>query len=259
MRTAIALGLCAWLSGACLYFADDDKKGPPPPTPAPPAKKAVKQTVTTTPAPTVGLQIPASEQKPKVNSNDVEGALDRPTFADFSETPLSQVLMFLRTQHNIHIFLDDAGLANAMVDREQPITLQLKDVRLALVLDLILEPLNLDYGVRENILFISSKERIAALRETSVVRIGDIIPEGAAGSESAQRIVGTITEQIDRDLWTANGGMSNIEFIPDARSLVVTTTSRTHRKITKLLEELRSAKVAEGMPAKGGTSRIAAR
>jgi hypothetical protein len=259
MRTAIAIGLCASLSGACLYFADDKKV--PLSEPPPPAKKVVrKESAATKPAPAVGPQIPVPEQKPKVVNNDVEGALERPTFADFSETPLSQVLMFLRTQHNIHIFLDDAGLANAMVDRDQAVTLQMKDVRLALILDLILEPLNLDYAVRENVvLFISSRERIAALRETSVMRIGDIIPEGAAGSESAERIVATITEQIDRDLWNANGGQSNIEFIPDARSLVVTTTCRTHRKIAKLLEELRSAKVANGMPTNGGTSRIAAR
>jgi hypothetical protein len=256
MRTAIAIGLCASLSGACLYFADDKKPQSPP---ADPPRKAVKQTVTTRLAPAVGPQIPAPERTPKVDEIDVEGALDRPTFADFSETPLSQTLMFLGTQSKIRIHLDDAGLANAMVDRDQAISLKLQGVRLALVLDLMLEPLNLDYAARENVLFISSKERIAALRETSVVRIGDIIPEGAAGSESAERIVATITEQIDRDLWNANGGQSNIEFIPDARSLVVTTTNRTHRKIAKLLEELRSAKVANGMPTNGGTSRIAAR
>ena len=255
MRTAIAIGLCASLSGACLYFADDKKT--PPALTEPPAKKVVKQSVTK-PAPAVGPQTPAPEQK-KVDTNDVEAALERPTFADFNQTPLSQTLLFLGTEHNIRIFLDETGLANAMVDRDQSISLKMEGVRLALLLDLMLEPLNLDYAVRENVLFISSKERIAALRETSVVRIGDIIPEGAAGSESAQRIVATITEQIDRDLWNSNGGLSNIEFIPDARSLVVTTTSRTHRKIAKLLEELRSAKVANGMPTNGGTSRIAAR
>lgn len=257
MKAAMTIGLCAAFSGACLYFADDKKT--PPAVPTPPAKKVLrKETTQSKPAPAGDLLVAAPEQKPKGETNDVEAALEKSTFADFSETPLAQTLMFLGTQHNIRIFLDETGLANAMVDRDQAVTFQMQGVRLALVLDLMLEPLNLDYAVRENVLFISSKERVAALRETSVVRIGDVIPEGAAGKESAERIVATITEQIDRDLWNSNGGLSNIEFIPDARSLVVTTTSRTHRKIAKLLEELRSAKVANGMPTKG-TERIAAR
>ena len=256
MKAAIAIGLCASLSGVSLYFAVDDQKTTPP-NPTSPAKRGRNEKATV--KPTSPLVDAPPVQKTKVSGDDIESALDRATFADFSETPLSQALLFLGTQHNILVYVDQVGLANAMVDRDQAVTYQMSSVRLGLLLDFMLEPMNLDYAVRENVLFISSKERVAQLRETAVVRIGDIVPQGAAARESADRIVTTIISQIDNDAWNVNGGMSNIEYIPDARSLVVTAPSRTQRKINKLLEELRSAKVADGMPAKGGTSRIAAR
>jgi hypothetical protein len=195
----------------------------------------------------------------RATNDDVEGALEKPTFADFSETPLSQLTQFLATQGNIRIHIDEAGLSEAMVDRDQAVTFKMSGVRLALVLDLILEPLNLDYAVRENVLFISSKNRVAAMRDTAVVRVGDLV--AGASPEAATRLVAAITENIDRDEWNASGngggGGSSIQYIPEARSLVVTSNSRTQRKITRLLSELRNAKVAQGIPV-NSTAPIAA-
>jgi hypothetical protein len=261
MKSAIAIGLCALLSGACLYLADDKEKKE-----APPATKVVtKKTATDFDdfAPPLATKVvprktPAAAARQPID--DVERALEQPTFADFSDTPLSQCLQFLATQANIRIYLDEMGLANAMVDRTQAMTFQMTGVRLSLVLDLMLEPLNLDYAIRENVLFISSKERIDAMREPTVLRLGDVLPPGADAGEAATRIVTMITENVDRDVWIVNGGTNNIQFMPDARALVVTASSRTHRKINRLLNELRSAKVAQGMPDQGATTApIAAR
>jgi len=226
MKAAFLVGLCAWATGSALYFAADDKKAPP---------AAVK----------------VAEQQPK-ETDDIEAALDRRVRAEFSETPLSQCLAFLAVQSGIRIHIDNGGLANAMVDRETPITSTMQGVRLGLLLDLLLEPLNLDYAIRENVLFVSSRERINEMRDTAVIRVGDVLPAGEAAPESAERIVALITENIDRDAWIVNGGDCNIQFVPDARSMVVTASSRTQRKITKLLSELRSAKVAQGLPANAG-------
>ena len=129
-------------------------------------------------------QAPPARRQPL---DEVESALEQPTFADFSETPLASALEFLGVQRNIRIHLDQSGLAEAMCDRDQVVTFKMQGVRMALILDLLLEPLNLDYAVRENILFISSKERIRRLRETTVLRIGDVIPQGEEGVEAGIR------------------------------------------------------------------------
>ena len=224
MKAALAISLGAWAFGSALYFVADDKKAPPPA----PANIAAGQ--------------------PR-ETDDVESALDRRVRADFNETPLSQCLAFLAVDSGIRIHIDNGGFADAMVDRETPITVSMEGVRLGLLLDLLFEPLKLDYAIRENVLFVSSRERIDEMRDTTVIRLGDVLPAGDAAPESAERLISLITDNIDPENWMANGGVRCIQFVPEARSLVVTASSRTQRKITKLLNELRSAKVAQGLPA----------
>lgn len=259
MKTAIATGLLSCATGVGLYLADDDRKAPAADPQASvvddglPKKKVKVQAEAgarpgaTTTKPTAAASEP--RQRGKAN-DDVEGALDEPTFGDFSDTPLAQVIQFLGTQHNIRIHLDETGLANAMVDREQAVSLKMAGVRLSLLLDLLLEPLNLGYAVRENVLIISSREHIDNVHSTTVMRIGDMLPAGEEARETAERLSQLITENVDRDAWVASGGENVIQFVDDARSFVVTSNGRTQRKITKLLSDLRAAKVANGMPAK---------
>ena len=268
MKAAILAGLFAWGTGIAFFIADEKKSPPATPQPTvadeglPKKKRRISGEDTRTP--------PAAVAAPRTNPNldehikankaqdDIDAVLDQATFADFSDTPLRQVLMFISTQHNMRIYIDENGLANAMVDRDQGVTLQMAGVRLSLLLDFLLEPLNLDYAVRENVLFISSRERIESLRSTAVLRIGDMLNIGGDTKEEAERLVNLITENIDRDGWSASGGENVIQFVEDARSLVVTSNGKTQRKISKLLSDLRSAKLANGMPAKKGEARVAA-
>jgi hypothetical protein len=98
----------------------------------------------------------------------IERALRQPTFMDFSETPLSQAIQFLGTQHNINIYLDETALANAMVDRDQAVTLQLTGISLRSGLRLLLDPLNLTYNIENEVLKITDKE---STKKTNVVRV----------------------------------------------------------------------------------------
>lgn len=266
MRTAIATGIFAWATGAAIFIASDDKKTPPP-VPTASEVKAIEPSL----AADFPIQEARKERPPRFHerlaehvkaagNDELEAALDRLVSADFNESPLSQVLQFFGTDRNIRIYLDQSGLADAMVDKDQTITFQMEGVRLSLVLDLMLEPLNLDYAIRENVLFVSSKERIRHLKETTVLRIGDVIPQGEEGVEAATRLVELIISNIDNEQWEVSGGENSIQFSPDARSLVVTANSRTMRKVSKLLVELRFAKVTQGVPVNSqGTSKIAAR
>lgn len=261
MRTALAFALLASAGSAAVFVADDKQ---PPAAPQPSnvdeglAKKKVLRKVAEPQEGAPAAANPAPRERKTIDN--VEAALEQPSFADFSETPLAAALQFMSTQHNIRIHIDESGLANAMVDRDSPITLKLVGVRLSLILDLLFEPLNLDYVVRENVLFISSRESIERMRETVVVRIGDILPPGEESGVVAGRLLELITENVDRDGWIPNGGQNTIQFVEDAKSFVVTSNGRTQRKVSKLLSDLRAAKIANGMPVKpDANERIAAR
>jgi hypothetical protein len=250
MRTAFTAGIVALLTSGVLFIRAEEQSAQPSQNKkaAPPAAAA---------EPKANVAAPLVVRTP---NNDVEAALDKLMVADFNQSPLSNVLQFIATDKNVRLYIDEAGLAEAMVDRDQQISFQMEGVRLGLVLDLILEPLNLDYAVRDNVLYVSSKDRIHRLVETSVLRIGDVIPPGGDSTDAAERLVNLVTENVNRDQWIVNGGEYNIQFSPDARSLVVTANSRTQRKVAKLIEELRSAKVAQGMPTNAKpTANIAAR
>jgi hypothetical protein len=275
MRTALAFALLA-SAGSAAVFVADDKQPPAAPQPSNVDEGLAKRKVRIKGEPQEGAPAAANPApRERKTIDNIEAALEQPSFADFSETPLAAALQFMSTQHNIRIHIDESGLANAMVDRDSPITLKLVGVRLSLIFDLLFEPLNLDYTIRDNILFVSSRERIENMRETVVMRIGDILPAGDAANEAASRFLELIKENVDRDQWvqpveqgglkTVAGGavdsvQNSIQYVEDARSFVISSNDRTRRKVSKLLSDLRAAKIANGMPVKpDANERIAAR
>src|SRR3569623_544210 len=57
-------------------------------------------------------------------------ALDEPTELEFIETPLSDVVEYLKTRHNIEIQLDKKALEEAAIQPDTPISRNLKGVTL---------------------------------------------------------------------------------------------------------------------------------
>lgn len=114
-------------------------------------------------------------------SQEIDKALTRPITFDFSEAPLTDVIDFIQSYANINVVLDKNGLQLSNVEPDTPITLKLDQVPLRSALNLLLEPLDLTYLNRNDVLLITDKKETGAALVTRVYPVADLaipIPSG---------------------------------------------------------------------------------
>jgi hypothetical protein len=111
-------------------------------------------------------------------------ALQQPVELEFIDTELSEVLMYLSEQHQIPIWLDRTRLTDFGVGEDTPINLVISGISLQSALHRILEPHDLDYVVRDEVLEITTREFAEFYMETRVYELrrlpGEFRPEDVA-------------------------------------------------------------------------------
>lgn len=111
-------------------------------------------------------------------------SLDERTELDFAETPLKDVMDYIKERHHIEVQFDQNALKNANppIDPSQTlITRSLKGVTLRSALKLILSEYNLTYVVKDEVLMITSKDDADKVLVSKVYPVGDLVitPESA--------------------------------------------------------------------------------
>ncbi|MEK6259314.1 MAG: sigma-70 family RNA polymerase sigma factor [Planctomycetota bacterium] len=104
----------------------------------------------------------------------IDQAMTDPTEIAFVDTPLAEVLDFLKELHQIEFFLDKEALTADGIATDQLINLSLSGIRLRSALNLILEPLLLDYVIKDEVLFITTRNKTDEMMETRVYNVGRI-------------------------------------------------------------------------------------
>jgi hypothetical protein len=105
----------------------------------------------------------------------IQEALKQPTQIEFVETPLRDVVDYLKDLHKIEIQLDTAALKDANVDENTPVTKNLKGISLRSALKLLLDELQLRYVVRDEVLLITSPGKADELMTTKVYPVTDLV------------------------------------------------------------------------------------
>jgi general secretion pathway protein D len=131
-------------------------------------------------------------------------SLSQPVSVRFNRRPLGEVMDDLAALTNVNLFLDPQGLDQEGVSIDEPVTINLrKEISLKSALMLILEPLNLSYVVRDEVLKITSER----LRDGDVYietyDVGDLvmpIPNFAPGGVGIQ-------QSLDRSYASLAGGL----------------------------------------------------
>ena len=98
------------------------------------------------------------------------------TSIDFSLTPLSDVVDYLKDLHGIEIQLDSRSLDDAGVPSDVLITRKVKDVSLRSALRLILEALDLTYLIEDDVLLITTPDRASHEFVIRAYPVGDLLP-----------------------------------------------------------------------------------
>jgi len=168
-------------------------------------------------------------------------ALRRQVSWEFHAVPLSDVLSRLRETTGIEVTLDDPALAEADVDLDTPVTLDLKDVRLDAALALALRQFDLGWNVERGALQITPTDWVRPV--TKLYAVGDLVtcrdPSGEMWDDYRSLIdavYATTSEALNREDLTGAAGIS----IGPAKMLAVTHTAAFHHRFARKLARIRS-------------------
>ena len=214
------------------------------------------QEITEPPAPTyvnvAAAQDAFGTQDPQTASNAAPGstsprleafqriskALNDEVILEFNESPLSEVVDFLKNTKEIPIIIDRPGLEEIGMGSDTPITVSFAGISLRSGLARMLGELGLDYVVQNEMLVITSRE---AARNQPDPRIYKI--DGLHITEDT--LIELITSMVAPETWDEVGGTGRIKSLGgDSPCLVIAQTDQVHDQIADFLEKLRQAHVA---------------
>lgn len=176
----------------------------------------------------------------------IQQALEARSDLEFEEIPFSDVVASIADKYGLSIVIDKQAVDDLGFDTASPITVRLKGIKLQSAIDSILEPLDLDWIVRHEVLLITSLEAATSrYLESRVYDVTDILLRPGETFHQGleldyQSLIDVITETLENESWSDHGGDGRIETIDGM--IVVTHDRRMHAAIDKLLGHLREVR-----------------
>lgn len=221
----------------------------------------------------VGPQLPrvlaqAEPTKPATAEQPIDSTVDRNLIVEqkldetidgleFVEQPLADVLQSISTKHKVQIVPDWDTILNEGVERDSLVTFGLSNVRFSTALDLLFDKHNLAYAIRDGVLVVTTRSALdegGKYVEVRVYNCRDLVEltgpfdsqvKDAKGHTESQRK--DATEAVIRTIralpgtqWEEDDGVGG-EINSIGGVLIIAQTEPVHRRIKKLLTEIRGA------------------
>ena len=175
----------------------------------------------------------------------IYAALDEDVDFNFVETRLYEVFEFISKAHSIQCHLDQRALDDMNIPVDTPMTRCIKGISLRTALGLMLDDLDLTCIVRNEVLIITTPEEADSVLLVGLYQVGDLVPRRDQDDEiwdDYDSLIDIITTGVEAESWDAVGGPGSIVAgqIAGAKLLMVSQTEAVHRKIAKLLSDLRA-------------------
>jgi hypothetical protein len=193
----------------------------------------------------------ASSYSPHDAKQRIESVLDQPLREplDFVQQPLRDVVTILSETYDIPIQFDNAALDAIAASPDVEVSVQINNVGLRSALDLMLKNAGaeeLTYIIDNEVLLITTQEEAERRLETIVYRVDDLVDDDYAGpyTADADTLIDIIVASVDHESWMENGtGEGEINAFPPGM-IVIAQTSRVHKLVERLLDDLRRNKAA---------------
>lgn len=186
----------------------------------------------------------------------IETALAGPTQLEFIDTPLHEVVGFLRAHHRIEIQIDRRALDDMGVGTDTPITIDVKGISLRSALRLLLRELDLAYVIQDEVLLITTPEEAECRLTTKIYPVGDLLVPAAKPAHfpaDGATLMDLITSVVQPTTWEDVGGPGAIRgaSLGGVETLIISQTADVHAEITSLLAALRGIIAEQQAPAHG--------
>ena len=223
-------------------WAENGGPGIPPPRSASAPMVPLPERPLPPPGPNSPTQL-AGDEGP--SERKIRAVLAQPTQLEFVETPLKDVIDYLKDLHHIEIELDTAALKEAGVDDSTPVTKNLKGISLRSALKLVLDELQLKWVIHNEVLLITSPAKAESdeYMVTKAYPVGDFVTPDRDGGVDFQPLEDLLTNTVATKTWTENGGTGSMShmIVGNRLLLVLSQTQEVHEEIEDTLEMLRKA------------------
>jgi len=166
----------------------------------------------------------------------------------FANAPLSKAIDSLRVATGLNIVVDWGMLRSAGVDPTAAVNFQLQDVSYDRVLQTLLQlsgaNTDVDYEIRDGIVFISTGDSLQQHAITRVYAVKDLLDPAMPASGQAEPagpaddLIKAVEAVVAPDSWRDNGGaVGQCQFLHG--ELVVLQTPRNQRQVAHFLDQLR--------------------
>ena len=172
----------------------------------------------------------------------ITDALQKPISVQFEQAPLKQVLEHIAKDRGLNIVLSEAGLQEVSATPTLPMSISLADVRLSSTLDLLLEPLQLGYVIKNEVLQITSRQRAEGEEIVVAYPVPDMIWRENDPSGDLSSLCDMLMSMVDPNSWEIKGAPATVRVHSPTRSLVVRQTRANHARIRELLATVRNTK-----------------
>lgn len=179
------------------------------------------------------------------NVEAIRRALDSTTELEFVETPLTDVVDFLKQRHGIEIQIDLKALNDANVALDTPITKNLKGVTLRSALKLMLRDLDLRCLIHDEVVLLTTTNVANGSLETRVYLVRDLLPKAIQADGGKVDDYQSLIEAISVADPNADANWSKlgaVQAVPSVAAIVVTQNQETQEKVQDLLAALRKAR-----------------
>ncbi|TWT31335.1 ECF RNA polymerase sigma factor SigE [Thalassoglobus neptunius] len=156
--------------------------------------------------------------------------LGETTNLEFPGSPLSDVTAFLSEHNNIPVYIDQKALGDEGLSADDPISINIQNVPLSTGLKLMLEPLDLTYLVKDDLLYITTKY---SAEEEYVTRVYDV---RSLNIQDPETLADVLLNTVGDISWSHHGGGGDLSFLNG--SVIIRQTHAVHDEIETLLNQL---------------------
>ena len=94
---------------------------------------------------------------------------------DFQDTPLEEIVAFLRDEYEIEIQLDTQALDDFGLGPDEPVSVNLRNISLRSAMRLMLKPLELTYVIDDEVLLITTEDEALTRLSVKVYPVADLV------------------------------------------------------------------------------------
>lgn len=186
---------------------------------------------------------PLSVHPDNENTLRIRKALESNVNLDCRATPLTKLAEIVAIESGVNVLLDERALVDSGIEFDAQVDGVTSNMPLRSALRELLRNLDLAYDVRDEVLFLTTREMANYTTLSTQIYPLDDLYRGSLNDERAwfnDEIVELVLTCVGPHTWDSVGGSGNLYFADTWNMLVVTNTPEVQQDVADLLQKLRA-------------------